>query len=153
MYILNNEIHLSKNHTRKTIFYQYTAILGSFVFDLHTDVDYCIRIFLRRVIIVPFLFSHQINLIRYVPDIKPMELILTAQNVYLAIIILLRAIYRTSHDALGGYFVVLNSRNLCRVISQLQPIIGRVIYCRNAVSLLGGRFTISPFATATCQKY
>ena len=48
----------------------------------HANIDYCIRIFLRRIIVIPFLLGHQIYFAWDVSDIKPRDLVLTAENIY-----------------------------------------------------------------------
>ena len=48
----------------------------------HANIDYCIRIFLLRIIVIPFLIGHQIYFVWDVSDIKPRDLVLTAENIY-----------------------------------------------------------------------
>lgn len=75
-------------------------------FISHTYIDYCISIFLRQIIVIPFLLSHQINFAWDVSDIKPRDLVLTAQNVYFSVIILPCSIYRSSHNTFSNQLIV-----------------------------------------------
>ena len=46
----------------------------------HANIDYYIRIFLRRIIVIPFLIGYQIYFAWDVSDIKPRDLVLAAEN-------------------------------------------------------------------------
>ena len=78
------------------------------VFSLisHAYIDYLIRIFLRRIIIIQILLGHQIYFAWDVSDIKPRDLVLTAENIYFSVIILPCTIYRSSHNTLSYQLVV-----------------------------------------------
>ena len=72
----------------------------------HTNIDYCIYIFLRRIIVIPFLLGHQIYFAWDVSDIQPKDLVLTAENVYFSVIILPCTIYWPSHDTISYQLIV-----------------------------------------------
>ena len=75
-------------------------------FISHTYIDYCICIFLRQIIVIQILLDQQIYFAWDVSDIKPRDLVLTAQNVYFSVIILPCAIYLPSHDTLSYQLIV-----------------------------------------------
>ena len=86
--------------------HQYSLSFQHFFFASHANINYCIRIFLRRIIVIQFLISYQIYFAWDVSDIKPRDLVLTAENVYFSVIILPCAIYWSSHNTLSYQLVV-----------------------------------------------
>ena len=75
-------------------------------FISHAYIDYCISIFLRLIIVIQILIGHQIYFAWDVSDIKPSDLVLTAEDVSFSVIILPCAIYWSSNDTLSYQLVV-----------------------------------------------
>ena len=118
VFILNNKTICVKSTQERQFSIKNTTIhsLFSIIFlASHANTDYSISIFLRQIIVVPFLLRHQIYFAWYVSYIKPRDLVLTAQNVYFSVIILPCTIYWSSHDTLSYLFVNSSQSSCCGV--------------------------------------
>ena len=139
VFILNTKTFCVKFTQDRRFSIEITTIQCLFsIFSLisHAYIDYCIRIFLRQIIVIQILLGHQIYFAWDVSDIKPRDSVLTAQNVYFSVIILPCAIYLSSHDTLSHQLVVSDCLNPCIFICQLHPIVSRVVY---------RGYTVTPF--------